>query len=315
MAKQIRTTLKGYFQTGNIPVEQHYIDFIDSTLNISEKNSGNIDLTGNISMSGNISSSGITGTHTLGGDVFITGILSSSGEISSSGAFTGSGINILGDITASGNIKCGELALGGELSAVNTDFNYISGSRLTLGTGEAQLSLGGTILTTTFAELNYLDGLTSAEATQIKNIDSNAISNAEWGYVAGMNQSVATTDSPTFAALNIGKVAKGGIGTYGGSIVVPSGGKAFTFTLTSIPTIAGINSGQISKTAPTLIQNASVGSTDAIIINCINQQLSATAFGQSTATAASTPGFYINISNDASTDFTAGTAQFTVVIL
>ena len=41
MAKQTRITLKGYFQTGNIPVEQHYIDFIDSTLNLSENNTGN----------------------------------------------------------------------------------------------------------------------------------------------------------------------------------------------------------------------------------------------------------------------------------
>jgi len=292
MAKQLRTTLKGYFQTGNIPVEQHYVDFIDSTLNISENNSGNIDLTGNITASGTLS----LGGNVSGSGDFITAGITSSGHISASGAVTASGINIFGNITASGNVKCGNFDIGGSALFDN-------------------ISLGGTALTTTFAELNYLDGLTSAEATQIKNIDSNAISNAEWGYVAGMNQSVATTDSPTFAALNIGKVAKGGIGTYGGSIVVPSGGKAFTFTLTSIPTIAGINSGQISKTAPTLIQNASVGSTDAIIINCINQQLSATAFGQSTATAASTPGFYINISNDASTDFTAGTAQFTVVIL
>ena len=48
MAIQLRTTLKGYFQTGNIPVEQHYVDIIDSTLSISESNSGNIDLIGNI---------------------------------------------------------------------------------------------------------------------------------------------------------------------------------------------------------------------------------------------------------------------------
>jgi len=314
MAKQLRTTLKGYFQTGNIPVEQHYIDFIDSTLNISEKNSGNIDLTGNISMSGNISSSGITGTHTLGGDVFITGILSSSGEISSSGAFTGSGINILGDITASGNIKCGELALGGELSAVNTDFNYISGSRLTLGTGEAQLSLGGTILTTTFAELNYLDGLTSAEATQIKNIGSNVISNTEWGYVAGNNQSVATGTAPTFESLNITKAAKGGIGDYGGVVDVGAG-RATTFTIALIPTIPGRLSGTIKKTAPTLILNGSVANTDAIIINCIDQQLSVTAFGQKTAVDAGQPGFYVSLTNDSTVDFTAGNATFTAVIL
>ena len=61
MAIQLRTTLKGYFQSGNIPVEQHYIDIIDSALSISESNSGNIDLIGNITASGNISSSDTTG--------------------------------------------------------------------------------------------------------------------------------------------------------------------------------------------------------------------------------------------------------------
>jgi len=276
MAKQLRTTLKGYFQTGNIPVEQHYIDFIDSTLNISENNSGNIDLTGNITASGTLS----LGGNVSGSGDFITAGITASGHISASGAVTASGINILGNITASGNVKCGNFDVGGSVLFDN-------------------ISLGGTALTTTFTELNYLDGISSAQG----------------GYVKTMNQSVATTDSPTFAALNIGKVAKGGAGSYGGSIIVPSGGKAFTFTLTSIPSIAGINSGQISKGAPTLIQNASVGSTDVIIINCTNQQLSATAFGQKTATDASTPGFFINLTNDASTDFTAGTAQFTVVVL
>ena len=302
MAYQLKTTLKGYFQSGNIPVEQHYIDIIDSALNLSENNPGNIDLTGNITASGTLS---------LGGDVSSSGdfairTISASSYISCS-ALTSSGISVLGNITASGNIKCGNFDVGGTVNADNATYTTLAATNL---------SLGGTTLNTTFAELNYLDGLTSGEATQIKAIGSNAISNTEWSYVAG-GQAHGTSATPTFTAINIAKADKGGIGTYGGTIIVPSGGKAFTFTLVDIPTIQGINASlhQISKTAPTLIQNASVEGTDTIIINCINAQLSVTAFGQLTAASIGKPGFYINISNDSHLDFTDGEAQFTVVIL
>ena len=308
MAKQLRTTLKGYFQSGNIPVEQHYVDIIDSTLNISEVNSGNIDLIGNIIATGNISSSGITGRHTFGGtSLYSVGDISGSGNISCSAGITSSGLHCFGNITASGNIKCGNFNVGGAVIADNATYTTLAATNL---------SLGGTTLNTTFAELNYLDGLTSGEATQIKNIGSNAISNTEWSYVAG-GQAHGTSATPTFAAINIAKADKGGIGTYGDTIIVPSGGKAFTFTLVDIPTIQGINASlhQISKTAPTLIQNASVEGTDTIIINCINAQLSVTAFGQLTAASIGKPGFYMNISNDSHLDFTSGEARFTVVIL
>lgn len=65
-------------------------------------------------------------------------------------------------------------------------------------------TLDGVALTTTFTELNYLDGLTSGEATQIKNINANAISDTEWGYVAG-GQAHATTSTPIFAGLTLNK--------------------------------------------------------------------------------------------------------------
>ena len=56
MAKQNRSTLKSYFETGDIPTQENYTDFIDSTLNLSEVNS-DISVT-NITASGNVSSSG-----------------------------------------------------------------------------------------------------------------------------------------------------------------------------------------------------------------------------------------------------------------
>jgi hypothetical protein len=40
MAKNNRTTLKGFFETGKIPSQQNYVDLIDSTLNLSEASDG-----------------------------------------------------------------------------------------------------------------------------------------------------------------------------------------------------------------------------------------------------------------------------------
>ena len=80
MAKRTRNTLKGYFETGDIPSQTQYADLIDSNLNLSENNTGDIQLTGNITASGGISSSGairgasnvtITGTGSFGGGIVL----------------------------------------------------------------------------------------------------------------------------------------------------------------------------------------------------------------------------------------------------
>ena len=55
MAKQNRSTLKGYFETGDVPSQAQYADLIDSNFNLSEADSI---LVTNITASGNISSSG-----------------------------------------------------------------------------------------------------------------------------------------------------------------------------------------------------------------------------------------------------------------
>lgn len=49
---------------------------------------------------------------------------------------------------------------------------------------------------------NGVHDLTSGEVTQLKNINTHAISNAEWGYVAG-GQAHGTTDSPTFSRCGV----------------------------------------------------------------------------------------------------------------
>ena len=48
-----------------------------------------------------------------------------------------------------------------------------------------------------------VQNLTSAEVSQLANINSVTISNTQWGYVGDMNQGVATSDSPDFAGLTL----------------------------------------------------------------------------------------------------------------
>ena len=101
------------------------------------------------------------------------------------------------------NVSNGKLFFGtsGSSNSVSSSFAFTNISAS--GTISANdYTLDGVALTTTFTELNYLDGLTSGEATQIKNIGGNAISAAEWGYVAG-GQAHGTSNSPTFANLGL----------------------------------------------------------------------------------------------------------------
>ena len=299
MAKQLRTTLKGYFQTGNIPVEQHYIDIIDSTLNISESNSGNIDLIGNISASGNISSSGTSGTHTLGGDLFVTNDITASRNISASGAITGSGINILGNITASGNIKCGELDLGGEFSSVNSDITYMSGSKITLD---------GAIVATTLDtgqganELYDMDqNVTTTSAVTFTTVNTGQGANELYD----MDQNVKTDSTVTFAGITVTKPSLSA-GTYGGTISTT--GQSFVIQINSIPTIPAKASDKMSKSAPTQITNDVSTTSSVILCTCATANLNVSAFKLATGT------FFISIGNEATTDFTSGTATFNFTI-
>ena len=114
MAKQTRTTLKGYFETGDTPSQAEYADLIDSKLNLSENNTGNLQITGDITASGNISASGT---------IFANNFQSTGGDVN--GVSFTDDLNVSGDITASGNIQ-----LSGFISAssVNTTALTIAGA-------------------------------------------------------------------------------------------------------------------------------------------------------------------------------------------
>ena len=120
----------------------------------------------------------------------------------------------------------------------------------------------------------------------------------------------------TIGALSIGKAAKGSIGNYGSTLDVGSG-RAFTFQINSIPDIDGkLQSAKVpAKTIPTFIKNTSATADDIVVINCTTENLSATVFGQDTATAKSTPVFFVSLGNESDMAFNVGSASFTGIIL
>lgn len=76
MAKQSRNTLKGYFETGDIPTGGNYVDLIDSPIMLNTENTGSLNLQGTGSFIGGIDSINATGSFAM---------ISASGDISASG--------------------------------------------------------------------------------------------------------------------------------------------------------------------------------------------------------------------------------------
>ena len=105
MAKQDRTTLKGHFETGDIPNQTQYGHLIDSQLNLQD---GDIQL-----VSGSIPASSYTSANnlTVGTNITASNNISASGIIYTDTLSQGNetaGLTITGNITASGNIGLDE---------------------------------------------------------------------------------------------------------------------------------------------------------------------------------------------------------------
>ena len=94
MPKQSRTTLKGYFEVGDIPTQGNYADLIDSQFNLSDTDTQHI--LGNLSSSANLLVGNITAS------AVDTGI---EGNISASGFISASSFVARNNITATGNIS------------------------------------------------------------------------------------------------------------------------------------------------------------------------------------------------------------------
>ena len=169
MSVKNRNTIKGHFETGDIPTQGQYVDFIDSTVfknpggqlqiiagDVSASSlasethitaSGNISASGNfigvsaslsmITASGNITAFGGTGSFgrlniTDFGNIFASGHITASGNISSSGTHTVASLNST-NISATGHITCsGRIQTLSHITASGniSASGYISGSNI-----------------------------------------------------------------------------------------------------------------------------------------------------------------------------------------
>ena len=253
MAQQNRTTLKNYFQTGDKPSQAQYADLIDSKVNLSESNTGDLILTGginatHITASGNISSSGnlIANNITSSGDISASSFISSkiftigtNSTVSSGlGMFIrddetdanignilfSRGTTILGDITASGNI-----------TANSGSFNYIESIAKIRHTGDPSTEVAFTLDTVTIRANTRENFRAGGNFTRVgNNFNPTRIS----GSSVRFNSPINTTSNIT-ATGNI--TSNSGTGSFAGGIVLTApNGNTFRFTTN--------NSGHLSLT-------------------------------------------------------------------
>jgi len=179
MAKYNRTTLKGYFETGDIPSQAQYGDLIDSKLNLSDTgtqvvegtiSSSFLEVANHITASGNISASGILTAEGLviSDDATITDDLTVNGNAIINGSITGptrftfdsgeyidtadgvittgvdDGLFVQSNITASGNISASFTSTGSFGSAMLTNLPtvepLVSGALWLSGSGGGSAS-------------------------------------------------------------------------------------------------------------------------------------------------------------------------------
>ena len=99
MAKQTRNTLKGYFETGDIPTQGQYQDLIDSYVSLNDTEINPQIINTNFSASGAIN----TLSH-----ITASGNISSSGTVSAEHLFSSDDAEIKDDLTVRGDIKIAE---------------------------------------------------------------------------------------------------------------------------------------------------------------------------------------------------------------
>ena len=241
MAKQNRTTLKGYFETGDVPNQSQYGDLIDSKLNLSDTGtqiltgtisasnfdaSNNIIVNGHISASGHIGASAISASSNIDVGGKITALTGSFGHM------VGNLADLTGSITfkpqtifqspvtasiisASGHISCSGLIVGG------SEINLLGGNITASGTITATGGIIGAVTTTgitstgtgTFTNINTGQGATEIHLMDqnIRTSDAVVFATVDTGQGANelfdMDQNVLTTSLPTFNGITISKEA------------------------------------------------------------------------------------------------------------
>ena len=214
---QTKTTLKGYFNTGDIPSQTQYYHLIDSQLNLAE--------TGTQIAAGNISSSGFIKT-----DSHIT----ASGNISSSGEFIGASAYIT-NITASSNISASGTITAEQLT---TSDDLTVGDKITTKNAEVELAFtantdaaGGGDFRVKSVNNNFMifsDANKDKVGIGFSNVSGNDLSSSL--HISGnLTVGVGSSDGHITSSGNIS--ASGHISAYGSS--------SFSGLPTSVPSTTG----------------------------------------------------------------------------
>ena len=296
MAKQNRTTLKGYFETGDVPNQSQYGDLIDSKLNLSD--TGTQILTGTISASNFDASNNLT----ISGYISASGLISASTGISSSNidlggkitALTGSFGHMVGNladltgsitfepqtifqspvtasiISASGHISCSGLIVGG------SEINLLKGNITASGVISASGGFIGGVTSTgtgTFANVNTGQGASQVHLMNqnVQTTDAVVFATVDTGQGANelfdMNQNVLTTSNVTFDGVTISKdTFNTAIAALGDLTIETS--RAFTLGKVSIPEISKLNTSPVYT-----INNEAVTTTSVIHCSMNNTDL------------------------------------------
>lgn len=132
MTQYNKTTLKTFFQTGDIPDGNDYANFIDSYVNQVETGdqpiAGSISPTelstarvsaGNINATGTLTIAGITSVQDIYASTVRASTLAITGAFSAASLSTDGNLTVGGDITASGRVTAGSMTITANISAAS----------------------------------------------------------------------------------------------------------------------------------------------------------------------------------------------------
>ena len=348
MSKQTRNTLKSFFQTGDVPTEGQYVDLIDSNLNLSENNTGDIQLTGNITASGNISASGTivaSKIKSLGSEVVLenghvsaSGTVSGSTFISTNGRFDsiilGTGANRILKSTSAGtgnyNFQDGGIFANGQITASGEiSASRIISSKLMDSVGANNITFGEAnniiTLNPSGSEVMRIDGdnarigINNTSPTEALTVQGSVSASGRFIGISlntgqghnelyAMNQNVTSGSIVTFTGVTLTKTANSAANF---NSTITTEGQNFTVTINNIPLLTGLNDiGNLvtARTTSKQINNSSCTSKSVVLISSTSE-LSAVAHSITDGR------FDIVISNESTSAFTGGTATFNVAIL
>jgi len=338
MAKQNTTTLKGYFETGDIPNQSQYGDLIDSNLNLSETGtqivtgtisaskldaSTYISSSGNIQAIGYVSASAISSSSDISAGGKIAGLSGSFSHISS----TSSIITVRDQtvfqspvtasiISASGHISCSGLIVGG--SEINLLGGNITASGTVTATGGIIGPVTSTGITSTgpgvFTTLDTGQGATEIHLMDqnIRTTDAVVFTTVNTGQGANelydMNQNVTTTSAVTFDSVTLSKTTATSV-TYEEGQTITFNTFNSTIQIAGIPSINGIgDTGIESKSVEFTVSNSSCKINSIVLASAQNAELTVRAYKIVNG------GFKFKI-NNVSTSAFSGTAILNFVIL